>query len=126
MPDDYVCDACQFKFSVGWFHYHVSDAAGFIGETKAVCGFCGLIFAIRHAYEGDEIFTDVGGQRHWTPIRVTPEMRPPSLDGRLQLEEVVCPHCKSKGSIISSEREMKEICPRCHEPRLTNPSSWLT
>lgn len=47
MPSDYQCNACNLRFSIGWFHYHVFGS-GYGSSTLIVCSKCGAQHSVEH------------------------------------------------------------------------------
>ncbi|MGC4090395.1 MAG: ribosomal protein L7/L12 [Polyangiaceae bacterium] len=40
MPSDHRCRDCDFRYSIGWFHYH-DFSSGYVAATLLVCAACG-------------------------------------------------------------------------------------
>ncbi len=48
MPTVYSCSSCNYKVSLGWFHYH-DFSSGYGSETLLVCNVCGTPHTIHIA-----------------------------------------------------------------------------
>jgi hypothetical protein len=52
MPTVYSCSNCNYKISLGWFHYH-DFSSGYGSQTLLVCTACGTSYAIHIALSPD-------------------------------------------------------------------------